>query len=63
MKEMLKKLSLSKPDFYKIKKYCKKENNLYQHPLTSSAEFLNKLNVPIFKVSSSDLDNFLLLKN
>ena len=25
MKEMLKKLSLTEPDFYKIKKYCKKK--------------------------------------
>ena len=27
-----------------------------------SAEFLNKLNIPIFKIASSDLDNHLLLK-
>ena len=61
---MLKKLSLTEPDFYKIKKYCKKKKIIFiSTPFDiKSAEFLNKLNVPIFKIASSDLDNFLLLK-
>ena len=64
MKEMLKKLSLTEPDFYKIKKYCKKKKIIFiSTPFDiKSAEFLNKLNLQIFKISSSDLDNFLLLK-
>lgn len=64
MKEMLKKLSLTESDFYKIKKYCKKKKIIFiSTPFDiKSAEFLNKLNVPIFKIASSDLDNFLLLK-
>ncbi|MDC0859211.1 N-acetylneuraminate synthase family protein [Candidatus Pelagibacter sp.] len=64
MKEMLKKLSLTGDDFYKIKKYCKKKKIFFlSTPFDiKSAEFLNKLNVPIFKIASSDLDNFLLLK-
>ena len=64
MKEMLKKLSLSKSDFFKIKLYCDKKKIIFlSTPFDIySAEFLNKLNVPMFKISSGDLDNFLLLK-
>ena len=61
MREMLKKLSLTKGDFLKIKKYCKKKKIIFlSTPFDiKSAEFLNQLNIPIFKISSGDLDNFL----
>ena len=64
MREMLKKLSLSEDDFHKIKVYCKKKRIIFMStPFDiKSAEFLNKLNIPIFKIASSDLDNHLLLK-
>tara|TARA_B100001063_G_scaffold240850_1_gene266700 strand:- start:1447 stop:2469 length:1023 start_codon:yes stop_codon:yes gene_type:complete len=64
MREMLKKLSLTEDNFYKIKAYCKKKRIIFiSTPFDiKSAEFLNKLNVSIFKIASSDLDNYLLLK-
>ncbi len=64
MKEMLKKYSLSKKKFIKIKNYCKKKKIIFlSTPFDiNSAKFLNKLNVPLFKISSGDLDNFLLLR-
>ena len=64
MREMLKKLSFTEENFHKIKAYCKKKRIIFMStPFDiKSAEFLNKLNVPIFKIASGDLDNFLLLK-
>ncbi len=64
MKEMLKKISLTKADFSKINLYCKKKKIIFlSTPFdVKSAEFLNSLHIPLFKISSGDLDNFLLLK-
>ena len=49
----------------KIKKMCDKYNiEFMSTPFDNpSAEFLNKLGINIFKVSSGDLENFHLLKN
>ncbi|MEN3046425.1 MAG: N-acetylneuraminate synthase family protein [Candidatus Hydrothermales bacterium] len=64
MYEMVKKLELSFDDFEKIKRYCDKIGIIFfSTPYdVKSAEFLNELGVPFFKISSTDLDNFLLLE-
>ncbi len=63
MYEMCKKLELSFEDFRIIKNYCDKIGILFfSTPYDiSSAEFLNKIGVPFFKISSTDLNNFYLL--
>ena len=64
MKDMLKKFTLNFDDFKKIKNYCKKKKIIFlSTPFDiKSAIFLNQLKVPFFKISSGDLDNYLLLK-
>ncbi len=62
--EMVKKLELSFDDFRKIKKYCDEIGILFfSTPYdVKSAEFLNEIGVPFFKISSGDLNNFYLLE-
>ncbi|MEN3045100.1 MAG: N-acetylneuraminate synthase family protein [Candidatus Hydrothermales bacterium] len=64
MFEMVKKLELTFDDFKKIKKYCDKIGIIFfSTPYDiKSAEFLNEIGVPFFKISSTDLDNFFLLE-
>jgi len=61
--EMLKSLELSEFDFVKLFNYCKKKKIIFlSTPFDAdSAEFLYKLSVPIFKISSGELTNTLLL--
>ena len=61
--EMLKKLTFKKNLFKEVFKYCKRKKiQFISTPFdVESANFLNKLGVKIFKISSSDLDNFYLL--
>ena len=63
MYELLKKYQFSFNQFTEIKKYCDKlKIEFLSTPFDKeSAIFLNKLKIPIFKVSSTDNDNFLLL--
>ncbi|MEO0280043.1 MAG: N-acetylneuraminate synthase family protein [candidate division WOR-3 bacterium] len=63
MYEMCKKLELSFEDFKIIKNYCDKIGILFfSTPYDiRSAEFLNEIGVPFFKISSTDLNNFYLL--
>lgn len=63
MYELLKKNNLTHEEFYKLKKYCsKKKINFLSTPFDlESADFLFKLNIDAFKVSSGDFDNFILL--
>ena len=63
MYNLLKKYSLSHKEFEKINQYCKKRNITFlSTPFDlESATFLNKINIPAFKISSSDNDNYLLL--
>ncbi len=61
--QMLKKLELNQQDFKKLKKYCDKKNIIFLS--TPSAEDdVNRLEnlLPAFKVGSSDINNFPLLK-
>ena len=62
--KMLKKISLTFTDFKKLHKYCKTQKITFiSTPFDiDSAVFLNNLGQKIFKISSGDLDNFLLLK-
>ena len=62
--KLLKKYQLDKKKFKIIKNYClKKKITFMSTPFDNpSAEFLNKLGINIFKVSSGDLENFHLLK-
>lgn len=62
--EMLKKLELSFEEFRKLKKYCDKKNILFisTPDEEKSAEFLNSINVPVFKIGSGELTNLLFIK-
>lgn len=62
--EMLKKLELSQKDFIELKEYCDKRKIIFlSTPFDlESLEFLQRLNVPAFKVGSGDLNNYFLLK-
>ena len=62
--KLLKKYQLDKKKFKIIRNYClKKKITFMSTPFDNlSAEFLNKLGINIFKVSSGDLENFHLLK-
>ncbi len=64
MNELIKAYNLSHLDFIKIKNYCKKKKIIFlSTPFDiESAYFLNKLNVPAFKISSSDNDNIFLIE-
>ncbi len=61
--EMLKNLELSQNDFKKLFEYCNRKKIIFlSTPFDfESAEFLNKLDVPAFKISSGDLTNIPLL--
>ena len=60
---MLKKLAFKKNSLIKVFRYCKnKKIEFISTPFdVESAIFLNDLGVKVFKISSSDLDNFYLL--
>ena len=61
--QMLKKLAFKKNSLIKVFRYCKnKKIEFISTPFdVESAIFLNDLGVKVFKISSSDLDNFYLL--
>ncbi len=63
MYELLKKYQISFDQFKELKNYSNKlKIDFLSTPFDiESALFLNKLKVPIFKISSTDNDNFLLL--
>ena len=63
MYKMLKKYTLSNSQIYNLKKYCGKKNiEFLATPFDNeSAKFLNKIKVKFFKVSSGDLNNYILL--
>ena len=62
--EMLKKYELSKQDFEILDKYCQKKGIIFlSTPFDfNSVDILENLNIPAYKISSGDLDNFPLLK-
>ncbi|MDD3626893.1 MAG: N-acetylneuraminate synthase [bacterium] len=62
--EMLKQLELSKSDFRSLKDYSDKKGIIFlSTPFDiESADFLNSLKVPLFKISSGDLTNLPFLK-
>ena len=64
MYELLKKYQISFNQFEHLKNYCNKlKIEFLSTPFDiESALFLNKLKIPIFKISSTDNDNFLLLE-
>jgi N,N'-diacetyllegionaminate synthase len=63
--EMLKKLELSRVDFIKLKKYCEKKGITFlSTPFDeNSVDFLEKLGVPAFKVSSGDITDLPFLRH
>jgi len=62
--DMLKQLELSYDEFKQVKQYCAEKNiEFISTPFDlESAEFLNELNVNIYKVGSGDLTNYPLLR-
>ena len=61
--QMLGKLTFKQNYMKEVFTYCKKKIEFISTPFdVENAHFLNKLGVKIFKISSSDLDNFHLLK-
>lgn len=62
--EMVKKLELSFDSFRKLKEYCDSRKILFlSSPFDlESANFLNQLNPPFWKLASSEVTNFPLLK-
>jgi len=62
--EMIKRLELSFEDFRKLSEYCRDREVLFlSTPFDfESADFLNQLDVPAFKISSGDLTNHPLLE-
>ncbi len=56
---ILKKCELSNEDFFKLKRYCdKKKIIFFSTPFDcESVEFLNRINVKLFKISSFDIVN------
>ncbi|MFA4995849.1 MAG: N-acetylneuraminate synthase [Patescibacteria group bacterium] len=62
--EMLKELELSEGEFRELKKYCDEKKIIFlSTPFDPrSADFLNELDVPAFKIGSGDLTNTQLLK-
>lgn len=63
--KMLKKLELSFDDFRRISDYCKKIGIMFLSTPgdNESADFLNQLLMPAFKIGSDDLDNVHLIKH
>ncbi|MCW7999959.1 N-acetylneuraminate synthase, partial [Clostridium sp. cpc1] len=62
--EMLKKLELSYKEHIILKKYCEEKGIMFiSTPFDfESADLLEKLNIPLYKISSGDLTNIPLLK-
>lgn len=62
--DMIKKLELSEEEFIELKEYCDKREIIFlSTPFDiESLEFLDKLNIPAFKIGSGDLNNYFLLK-
>ena len=62
--EMLKKLELSFADFRELKQYCEKQGIMFlSTPFDiESAKFLDSIQMPLWKVASSEIENFQLLK-
>lgn len=62
--ELLKKLELSFDDFRKIQEYCKKKEIMFlSTPFDiESLEFLDEIHMPIWKIASSEVENFQLLR-
>lgn len=63
--DMLKRLELSEEDHYNIADHCKKKGLLFlSTPFDEeSAEFLNKMGMPIFKIPSGEITNHGLLEH
>ncbi len=61
--EVFKKFELSKKDFVELKKYCDHLGIIFFcTPFDiKSAEFLDQLDVPVYKISSADLTNIALI--
>lgn len=61
--DMIKKLELSKNDFFILKKYCDEINIIFiSTPFDNdSVDLLEEINVPFYKIGSGDCDNFILL--
>lgn len=64
MFDLIKKYNFSRENFINLKKYCDNKKIIFlSTPFDNeSAIFLDKINLPAFKISSTDNDNFLLLK-
>lgn len=62
--EMLKRLELSENDFIELKNYCDRKKIVFlSTPFDpESADFLDKLDIPAFKIGSGDLTNLQLIK-
>lgn len=62
--ELLKKLELSFDDFRKIQEYCKKKGIMFlSTPFDiESLKFLEEIHMPIWKIASSEVENFQLLR-
>ncbi len=63
--EMLRALELSKEDFYQLKRYCEVKDIVFlSSPFDeSSADLLDELDVPAYKVPSGETTNLPLLKH
>ncbi|MGZ7068574.1 MAG: N-acetylneuraminate synthase, partial [Methanobacterium sp.] len=63
--EMIKKLELSYNDFRRLHKYAIKKDIIFlSSPFDNeSADFLDDLNLPAFKISSGEIDNFPFLEH
>ena len=61
---MQKKISLSKEEHFKIKKYCEKKQIIYICSAfdNESIDFLKKIKLKIFKIPSGEIDNIPYLK-
>lgn len=62
--DLLKKLELSHHQLKKLQNYCKRKKIIFFSTAfdNKSLIFLNKLNIPIFKVPSSEINNYPYLK-
>ena len=62
--KILKKCELTYDDFFKLKKYCDKKRILFfSTPFDiESVNFLNKINVKLFKIASFDIANYKLVR-
>ncbi len=62
--DMLKRLELPFRDFIKLKEYCDDKQIMFlSTPFDiESAEFLNSIEIPIWKIASSEVENFQMLR-